>query len=546
MTTLLELPAPLRAESPSIESPSIEPPVGGSNGPGAPTEPRGQHRLRAVLATRWPWLGLIAVGQIVLTRVTDNLPDAFQDEGLYVYMGHRVLSQLTGGAPLIEYPGSYFSGAPDFYPVLAALADGLGGLQAARDLSLAMVIVTMIAVDGIARNLFGRLAGVLAAASFAVCGSVIFLSQWATFDALAMMMAALAAWLAVVSTKRDGLLMAPVVGLLLFGAAYAKYAGAVFIPIVAGLAVATGWSTYGWRIVRRALFMVVTTVVVFLFVVLLWNRELLAGLRQTTTDRSILHHASSTDLSVDVLTWIGPWLGLAAIGGLVRLIRPGSSGRVTMVLVVGVLLVGSVLAPAQQVHLGEFTSLNKHVAFGIVFASVLIGDLAARMARLRWTLVLAPLTIGALLVYGLHFGSWFRTGYSDDTALQAVLKTAAAANPGQPILGEQPAAQRYELMDQTAPGQWYDTWELRYRGLTGSEAYTQAVNDHYFGVIYLDLSTTNSKAIFAALNAAPVGERYYHLEAIVPGYLHGDKTGSWLVWAPQKVRYTSIPGSGQH
>ena len=501
-------------------------------------ESRRRRRIRACCTSARLWLPLIAALQVLLSRVVPRNPGAFQDEGLYIYMGHRVLGLLTHGQPLFESPGSYFSGAPGFYPVLAALADSAGGLQAARDLSLVFIVVTMGATYALGRQLFGRLAGLLGALSFAVCGPVIYLSQWATFDSLTLMLASLAAWLAVYSARSEGLLRAPFVAMLLVAAVFAKYAGAMFVPVVAALAVGAGWSRFGWLVVRRAAFVVAASATLFFFVVLLWGRGLFSGLAQTTTERQILNPTSPGELAWRVATWIGPWLALAVVGGLVRLRRqPG---------VVLVLLGGSVLGPLQQIRLGEATSLSKHVAFGLIFAAPLVGALLAALVSLsvfRFRRVLAPLVLALLFgltVQGVHYSGWFLTAYPDDVQFQGYLRQAVAANPDRPVLAEQSSAQRYELRTMLEPWQWTDTYVFRYKGASGLPAYQRAIREHYFGVIYLNFTTVNSHEIIKFLGTAQGQDHYYHLVAEVPGYIRGQPAGYWLMWTPQTKHFTYI------
>ena len=38
----------------------------------------------------------------------------YNDSGLYIYMGHRMLEHIIHGAHLSEYPGAFFSGSPGF------------------------------------------------------------------------------------------------------------------------------------------------------------------------------------------------------------------------------------------------------------------------------------------------------------------------------------------------------------------------------------------------------------------------------------------------
>ena len=78
------------------------------------------------------------VMQAALTLRMHNT--AFEDEALYLYVGHLEIAHWLHGTALQgDYP-SYFSGAPVLYPVLGALFDSIGGLTAARALSLAEML----------------------------------------------------------------------------------------------------------------------------------------------------------------------------------------------------------------------------------------------------------------------------------------------------------------------------------------------------------------------------------------------------------------------
>ena len=71
---------------------------------------------------------------------------AFEDEGLYVYVGHEMIAHLVHGFSVPTSPGSYFSGAPGLYPVMGALGDSVGGLAGARFVSTIFAIVAMVSV----------------------------------------------------------------------------------------------------------------------------------------------------------------------------------------------------------------------------------------------------------------------------------------------------------------------------------------------------------------------------------------------------------------
>jgi hypothetical protein len=483
-------------------------------------------RLGRLITSAWLWLGLVCAGQIALAvRPGLNL-SAFEDEGLYVFMGHRMIQHINHGAAVHEFPGAYFSGAPGFYPVMAAMGDAVAGLQGARGVSLAFAMLATVCVHGLGRQLFGKPAGLLGAVAFVLCGSVIYQSHFATFDSTTLSLIAAAAWLTVYSARHDGLLWAPVVSALLTLAFLAKYAGAAYAPVVAMLGVAVGWPGLRWTIVRRAAYLLIGGLVMGGFVIELWGQELVRGIETTTSSRIVLIAASRQHLIAQVVIWVGPWLGLAVIGGLLHLRRRW--------MVVAVLLLGAVIGPAQQIRIGESTSLAKHVGFGIVFAAPLIGDLLARTLRLapRITAPLVAAILGVLCALGVHFSGQYLTAWVQDDNLVPALTTAIAASPDKAILGEKPSPERYELHELVAPGQWNDTYSFRYAGLRDRPAYRRAIDESHFGVIYLSLATTYGRYVHNYLTSR---ETPYHLTAKVPRYLRRKIVGDWLVYTPKVV-----------
>lgn len=505
-----------------------------------PPAPAGPVRLRratagAWLRSSWLWLPLVCLLQVALALRPGTNPTAFEDEGLYVYMGHRMLAHLLHGTFLPEYPGAYFSGAPGLYPPLAALADARGGLAAARAVSTVFAVVATLATYGLAKRLFGRLAALLAAPVFVLAAGVVFQSHLATYDAMMMALVAVAAWLAVRSAQSGALLAAPAVGAVLGLAVLTKYAGAVYVPAVAVLAAVVAWPGLRWLAVRRAAFMVATAGALFYFVLQVWGRDLVGGIGQTTVHRRVLYPAPASVLLGQLASWIGPVVVLAAVAAALRLRRQCA--------LVAVLLGAAVVGPAQQVHLGEGTSLAKHTAFGMVFAAPLVGDLLARCLRAAPLPALLPVAavLTGLGVSGLHHADAFATGWVDDRPLRPVLRELAVLQPGAPVLGEQPAPLRYALRRDLAPRQWADTYSFGFNGKTGQPAYADAVRLHYFGTMYLS-STTQNGSYLTRLLTSPTRDRYYNIKAKVPRYLRGVQVGEWLVFAPRSI--TLAGGAG--
>ncbi len=504
----------------------------------APVAPATTTRRR-----RAPWAGLallaILLVQVALAVRPGMNGTPFEDEGLYIYMGHRMIDHLLHGAFLSEYPGAYFSGAPGFYPVLAAMGDHVGGLQGARTVSLLFALGATVCVTGLGRQFYGRLAGLLGAAAFVLCGSVIYQSDFATFDSTTLFLVAAAAWLTVYSVRHDRFLWAPAVAVLLVLAFYAKYAGAVYVPIVAALAVVAAARKDRLLVLRRTVFMLVSAVALGFFIYALWGLSLGKGIAVTTTSRDVLNPASAGSLVHQVVLWVGPWLALAAAGALLT--------RRTWA-ISAVLLVGAVIAPVQQVRIGESTSLAKHVAFGMIFAAPLVGLLLSRLVS-RVRLVSIPLVAAVLVSLGssgLHYSHEFMTGWVSDAAVIAPLGRLIAATPGKPILGEQAAPERYALRTRTAPTQWTDTYSFSYDGKTGPGAYKEAIDQSSFGVIYLAKQPFTGHPDGSPTSNGAYVYRYitkqrtpYRLVGTVPRVLLGKVVGQWYLFVPKAAQ---LPG----
>src|SRR5579872_4174273 len=103
----------------------------------------------------WPLLAVLAV-QAALSASLVRTRTAFGDEALYLSAGHLEWSHWLHGSQIPVYQ-TWFSGAPVLYPPIGAIADSLGGLAAARVLSLfCMLGVTSFAWGTATRLLADR------------------------------------------------------------------------------------------------------------------------------------------------------------------------------------------------------------------------------------------------------------------------------------------------------------------------------------------------------------------------------------------------------
>ena len=180
----------VRQGAPRTCAPEARPPAAPQPRPG----PRTGRAGRGLLAA-WPLLVVLAVQAVLSLRLVWSTT-AFQDEALYLRAGHLEWAHWLHQAPVPAFP-AYFSGAPVLYPPLAAAADSLGGLAAARLLSLCFMLGVTGLLWATTARLYGRRAALLASGLFATLAGTQFLGAFATFDAMALFLLALAAWLAV-------------------------------------------------------------------------------------------------------------------------------------------------------------------------------------------------------------------------------------------------------------------------------------------------------------------------------------------------------------
>jgi 4-amino-4-deoxy-L-arabinose transferase-like glycosyltransferase len=367
------------------------------------------------IASRWLLYVVLALqAALSLRLVWANT--AFQDEGLYLWAGHLEWGHWLHGTPIPAF-SYYFSGAPVLYPPLGALANHFGGLAGARSLSLGFMLAATVLLHGATRRFFDRAAANFAAFLFAVLGSTEFLGAFATYDAMALALTALSAWLVVIAGNRGGALRT--FSLLSAGGVAAladatKYAAALWTPVIVILAVLAVWRRSGRGAGTLA------GVVVFIGAALpiavglrLGGHPYWVGITSTTLTRQ---HGDSSAVSVlyTSLGWVAVVLAMAAMGAIIITCR--RHGRqeagIAWLFVCAVLL-----APLEQARIGTFTSLFKHVGYGSWFGCA-VGGFAlaafiqsvppAKMARAMAAsgAIAGIATVSGALLAGTHYQGW--------------------------------------------------------------------------------------------------------------------------------------------
>jgi hypothetical protein len=346
-----------------------------------------------------------ALWSILAAQATLTLPwmwrtAAYTDEALYLNAAH------TGWSHLLTYATS-FPGCPALYPPIAGALDSVGGLYAARMLSLVFMLTSTALIYLIGDRLFGRMPAVLGALLFAVCGIAVHLGAAATFDPMALLLLVLALYAAV--RMRDGgirwLLICP---LALVAANLTKYATTAWDPVIVGTIILYGWSKGRTQAVCLALSVAATAAILDFAILLLGGANLATGVLVNTIYPSPQSGPPSSALSV--LAHAALMIGLIvliAVAGVWASVVKKMPGTATAFL--SLLVLAALLAPIDQARISEMTSLDENMSFGLPFAALgagyALGAWRQWLGRQRhWGMVVATVaavvTVLTMLIVG--------------------------------------------------------------------------------------------------------------------------------------------------
>ena len=387
---------------------------------------------RRRLPSSWPlWCVLAVQAGLSARLIWSNT--AFTDEALYLWAGHLEWAHWLHGTSIrAEAFPTYFSGALAVYPPLGALADSLGGLAGARLLSLAFMLAATVLLHGVTRRIFDRTAALFAAALFAGLPATQFLGAFATYDALALMLLALATWLGVwAAGRRPGAQAAllALAGVVLALANAAKYASALFDPAAVAVAALAVLRVQGRGASLRGL----ATMLLALGALLaagLWlgGAAYWQGITFTTLSRSVGTYPASGILYVGA-GWLVFTLPLAVLGAILVITRRRRPGDRLLALA---LALAVVLAPAEQARIHTFTSLFKHVGYGAWFGCAIAGCALASLAsavppaKARKAMAASGAVAAAAVLPGARLASAHFQGWPDLTLVIAELRPLLA------------------------------------------------------------------------------------------------------------------------
>jgi Dolichyl-phosphate-mannose-protein mannosyltransferase len=495
-----------------------------------------------------PLLVILAMQAVLTARLLRIYP-ASSDESLYIYSGHQLIHELWhgGGSPFYE---TWLSGAPDLYPIMAAILDHIGGLYLVREASMAFMTASTCLLYATTQRIFGYWPAVAAAGVFASLGVTQDLGVLATYDALSLLLMALAAYCVVRATGPGGtkwlLLTVPILAL----ANWVKYASLLFDPVVIGLGALLLLRREGWRRVGgRAAALSVAIAVALGSTVYLAGSAYVDGIMYTTLNRQSGAQQAfglvQTDSARTILTSSWSLIGIVIALGTLALIMtlPLRHERGYLPVLV-VLVVAGMMVTAEGLHLRTDQSMSKHDDFGIWFTSIAAGYALARAAELtpRWPVKLSvgALALAAVAWSGVHYSDNATDGdqsRSDtDMAAFTTLRSYLALPGGRFLLGG--LADYRMLYDNRLPVPWWQFTDDEYvkyplpgRGgdwhgqadglvcgapgqpvlsaacvyLEGISGYQAAIHAHAFAVVSMlgGHGTYQDSAILAALRSTP-------------------------------------------
>jgi hypothetical protein len=496
------------------------------------------------------WLPLVAVlaVQAALSIRLVRADTAFQDEATYLWAGHLEWAHWLHGAAVPPF-SAYFSGAPVFYPPIGAIADSIGGLTAARILSMVFMLGATVLLWGATGRLYGRRAAFFAAALFAISGPTLHLGSFATYDALSVFLVALAAWFVISAGDRGDMTGRMVAaGFALALANVAAYSSILFDPIVALLVLLTAFPKPGGKAAARRIALLLIVVATLLLAgVLIGGSSYWGGFERTTLSRAA-GAASPLTVLADAWSWTGLVVVLAVCGIVISLVN--RQGRVRTWLLV-LMTIAAILGPLEQANLHTAASLNKHVGLGAWFAAIAAGY------AVDWFIAAAPagrnqvLTCGACvlaLAFPISLGASqseaFATSWPNATSFIAILGPMVSQNPGH-LLVEDPTIAEYYLPQGSQWQRWSSTRNIitpagtstggpsQSAGVVGpgnAGTFALYIREGYFSVIALNFSDTT--ALDLVLQRDIIQSHHYVKAQVVPYGIEIPPIGigTYVIW----------------
>jgi 4-amino-4-deoxy-L-arabinose transferase-like glycosyltransferase len=368
---------------------------------------------------------------------------AFGDEALYMWAGHVELTHwFSHVAVSATTYDDYFSGAPQFYPPLAAMADSVGGLLGARILSLFFMLGTTILLYSAANRLSGRKAALFSCALWLACEPNLRMGGYATYDPMAIFFICLALWAAVKAAGSKN--HAELVGLSAVAAAIGcvtAYSYAIYLPVV----VVIGY--FAWareRGAKRSLISAAGMIIVMgaLLALIPTLLHLWHGISFTTIHRDISRdHETRASILQTAWSYAGLVTVISAAAAVIAIaVAKGLPDRLLRCALLGAAFV----VPVYQILIAKTGwALDKHLAVGM-WCVVLVAGMG--LASISWPRVKGPALVAAASVALAVpvFDGWFSAygierSWPDMSNLVAAVRPLTASEHGTLYVGATPS-----------------------------------------------------------------------------------------------------------
>ncbi|MCS6802180.1 MAG: glycosyltransferase family 39 protein [Chloroflexota bacterium] len=451
-------------------------------------------------------LAALLFAQVLLGAALRNGP--FQDEATFIYAGRQYVEALTGGPPVTEEYARYFAGLPYLQPLALGALAMVGGLEAARALSTAMLLAVTLGVFLLTRLLFDERSALFAAAVFAFQAPVLFISRLATYDSGCLLLLTFAAVMAVGAAHSRGgrgLDLAAGAALLVAGAFLVKYSALMFVPVIVALLGAEAWRRAG---ARRAMVLVATMLAVWAGVAAL-SFVFLAGSLAQDVRNGVTFSVSVTRISPSDVERLLRERFVELTAGLCLLSAAGALLTARQrPLLAAVLAGGFLLAPLYHAVRGEMVSLQKHVAYGAIFAAPLAGSALARwwgssgdlglgIRRVSSGLVICLLAFSGVSGARLLYSEW-----PDGQSAAEIMRRELT--PSSKVLAEEVEIVRLTAYGLLPDKNWVSTewvgpsyawpYPASRDGATGRTAMREAIEDGWFDLILFRYGPSNALA----------------------------------------------------
>lgn len=392
-------------------------------------------------ATWVTWGALAVFVAVQVALITQERTGPFIDEGIYVVAGLRTLQ----GEGLNDAYLAWFAGSLA-WPTLAGLGYHLAGLVGVRLIALACVTAGVAGTLQATATLYGRQARMWAALALLPWGPLLALGHLGVYDALAVTGIGCSLWAVTQLADREHRrwLLTTVAFLLL--AILAKYPAAFLAPFIVGLLIALRG--------RRSMIDVVLLTLASGGALLAFFLPLREQLSEFVAWRVVNDPSFDTSAAAVTLTVVLSIAAPVVVAFAGATIAPRTRVAVP-------LLAGALLFPAYHVLRANSVGATKHVVFGVLLITPLIGLALSRTARRPVGAVLTGLALTAWAVTGgIHLDLLDR-GWADVRPVRAYLEEHM--KPGDVLLAPTSwpyAASLYAKGVLTSPWDVYDVYRV--------------------------------------------------------------------------------------